>query len=120
VRGGVSGAAVHPVERSLCPARSSRAIPPVEPTNPARLNMSKIKAALDALKTVSIVCGMVPLVGENLKSAVELASTICEHIQVRSLSPKKCHTILISVSYHRAWKRAKRDTSESASKSRNS
>jgi hypothetical protein len=45
--------------------------------------MGNIKAAIDALKTVSIVCGMVPVVGENLKSAVELASTICEQVQVR-------------------------------------
>jgi hypothetical protein len=52
--------------------------------------MSKIKAAIDALKTVSIVCGMVPVVGENLKSAVELASTICEHIQVRPHPPDTC------------------------------
>jgi hypothetical protein len=45
--------------------------------------MGNIKAAIDALKTVSIVCGMVPVIGENIKSAVELASTICEQVQVR-------------------------------------
>jgi hypothetical protein len=45
--------------------------------------MSTIKAAIDALKTVSIVCGMVPVIGENIKLAVELASTICEQVQVR-------------------------------------
>jgi hypothetical protein len=45
--------------------------------------MGTIKAAVDALKTVSIVCGMVPVVGDNLKSAVELASTTCEQVQVR-------------------------------------
>jgi hypothetical protein len=56
--------------------------------------MSKIKAAIDALKTVSIVCGMVPVVGENLKSAVELASTICEHIRVRSHAHKKLELLL--------------------------
>jgi hypothetical protein len=45
--------------------------------------MVNLKAARDALKTVSIVCGMIPVVGDNLKSAVELASTICEQVQVR-------------------------------------
>jgi hypothetical protein len=49
-----------------------------------RAKMGTLKAAIDALKTVSIVCGMVPLIGENLQSAAELASTICEQIQVRS------------------------------------
>jgi hypothetical protein len=46
--------------------------------------MATLKAAIDTLKMVSIACGMVPLVGENLKSAAELASTICEQAQVRS------------------------------------
>jgi hypothetical protein len=97
VRGGVSGAAAHPVERSLHPApSSSRAIPAVDPSNLTRLNMSTIKAAIDALKTVSIICGMVPVVGENLKSAVELASTICEHIRVRSHAPKTFEPLLIT------------------------
>jgi hypothetical protein len=45
--------------------------------------MSVLQAAIDALDTVSIVLGMVPLIGENLKSAAELASKICEHVQVR-------------------------------------
>jgi hypothetical protein len=57
--------------------------PPVDSSHLTRANMGNIKAAIDALKTVSIVCGMVPVVGENLKSAVELASTICEQVQVR-------------------------------------
>jgi hypothetical protein len=48
--------------------------------------MVNLKAAIDALKTVSIVCGMIPVVGDNLKSAVELASTICEQVQVRRTS----------------------------------
>jgi hypothetical protein len=79
----VSGTAAPPVEGSLRPALYlPRTIPPVDPSYFTCVNMSKIKAAIDALKTVSIVCGMVPVVGENLKSAVELASTICEHIQV--------------------------------------
>jgi hypothetical protein len=45
--------------------------------------MGTLKVAIDTLKTLSIACGMVPLVGENLKSAAELASTICEQAQVR-------------------------------------
>jgi hypothetical protein len=49
-----------------------------------RVDMSTLSAAIDALKTVSIICGMLPVVGGNLKSAVELASTICEQVQVRS------------------------------------
>jgi hypothetical protein len=57
--------------------------PPVDHSDPSYANMGNIKAAIDALKTVSIVCAMVPVVGENLKSAVELASTICEQVQVR-------------------------------------
>jgi hypothetical protein len=86
---GVSGAAAPPVEGSLRPALFlPHTIPPVDPLNLNCVNMSKIMAAIDALKTVSIVCGMVPVVGENLKSAVELAATICEHIGVRSLAPE--------------------------------
>jgi hypothetical protein len=91
---GASGAAAPPVERSLRRARSSRAIPPVDPSSLTRQDMSTIKSAIDALRTVSIVCGMVPVVGENPKSAVELASTICEHIQVRSHAPKTCGQLL--------------------------
>jgi hypothetical protein len=45
--------------------------------------MGALKAAIDALETVSIVIGAVPLVGENVKAAVELASKICEQVQVR-------------------------------------
>jgi hypothetical protein len=56
--------------------------------------MGKLEAAIDALKTVSIVCGMVPLVGENLKSAVELASAICEKVQVR---PSKTSHLSLAV-----------------------
>jgi hypothetical protein len=44
--------------------------------------MGTLHAAIDALETVSIVLGMVPLVGDNLKSAAELASKICEQAQV--------------------------------------
>jgi hypothetical protein len=91
---GASGAAAPPVERSLRRARSSRAIPPLDPSSLTLQDMSTIKSAIDALRTVSIVCGMVPVVGENLKSAVELASTICEHIQVRSHAPKTCGQLL--------------------------
>jgi hypothetical protein len=97
VRGGASGAAAHPVERSLRPAHSViPRYPSVAASNLSRLNMTTIKAAIDALKTVSIICGMVPVVGENLKSAVELASTICEHIRVCSHAPKTFEPLLIT------------------------
>jgi hypothetical protein len=46
--------------------------------------MGTLGAALDALKVVSNLCGMVPLIGENLQSAVEIASAICEKVQVRT------------------------------------
>jgi hypothetical protein len=46
--------------------------------------MGNLKAAIDALGTVSVVFGMIPGIGENLKSAAELASKICEHVQVCS------------------------------------
>jgi hypothetical protein len=49
-----------------------------------RTSMGTLKAAIDTLDTVSIIFGMVPLVGENLQSAAELASKICEQVQVRS------------------------------------
>jgi hypothetical protein len=45
--------------------------------------MGTLKVAIGALDTVSIIFGMVPLIGENLKSAAELASKICEQVQVR-------------------------------------
>jgi hypothetical protein len=45
--------------------------------------MGTLHAAIDALETVSIVLGMAPLIGESLKSAAELASKICEQVQVR-------------------------------------
>jgi hypothetical protein len=46
-------------------------------------NMVKLKAVIDGLGLVSIALGMVPGVGENLKSAAELLSKICEQVQVR-------------------------------------
>jgi hypothetical protein len=45
--------------------------------------MGTLKVAIGTLDTVSIIFGMVPLIGENLKSATELASKICEQVQVR-------------------------------------
>jgi hypothetical protein len=45
--------------------------------------MANLKVAIGALDTVSIIFGMVPLIGENLKSAAELATKICEQVQVR-------------------------------------
>jgi hypothetical protein len=45
--------------------------------------MGTLKVAIGALDTVSIIFGMVPFIGENLKSVAELASKICEQIQVR-------------------------------------
>jgi hypothetical protein len=44
--------------------------------------MGKFKAVIDGLGLVSIALEMVPGVGENLKSAAELLSTICEQVQV--------------------------------------
>jgi hypothetical protein len=48
--------------------------------------MGKLKAVIDGLGMVSIALGMVPGVGENLKSAAELLSKICEQVQVRPSS----------------------------------
>jgi hypothetical protein len=45
--------------------------------------MGSLKVAIDVLGAASIVFGMVPVIGENLKSAAELASKICEQVQVR-------------------------------------
>jgi hypothetical protein len=45
--------------------------------------MGTLKVAIDVLGAASIVFGMVPVIGENLKSAAELASKICEQVQVR-------------------------------------
>jgi hypothetical protein len=45
--------------------------------------MGTLKIAIDVLGAASIVFGMVPVIGENLKSAAELASKICEQVQVR-------------------------------------
>jgi hypothetical protein len=45
--------------------------------------MVALRVAIHALDTVSIILGMIPLVGDTLESAVKLASEICEQIQVR-------------------------------------
>jgi hypothetical protein len=45
--------------------------------------MVKLKAVIDGLGLVSVALGMIPGVGENLKSAAELLSKICEQVQVR-------------------------------------
>jgi hypothetical protein len=45
--------------------------------------MGKLKAVIDGLGLVSVALGMVPGVGENLKSSAELLSKICEQVQVR-------------------------------------
>jgi hypothetical protein len=45
--------------------------------------MGTLKAVIDGLATLSIAFGTVPIVGENLKSAAELTSKICEKVQVR-------------------------------------
>jgi hypothetical protein len=50
---------------------------------PTRSSMGTLKVAIDVLGAASIVFGMVPVIGENLKSAAELASKICEQAQVR-------------------------------------
>jgi hypothetical protein len=55
----------------------------IEHLNTIRLSMSTLKATIDALEAVSIVFGMVPILGENLKSAAEMASKICGQVQVR-------------------------------------
>jgi hypothetical protein len=55
----------------------------IDYSHPSLSSMGSLKVAISALDTVSIIFGMVPLVGENLKSAAELASSICEHVQVR-------------------------------------
>jgi hypothetical protein len=95
------GRAAHLVEGSLRPALFlPRTIPPVDPSNLTRVNMSEIKVAIDALKTVSTLCGMVPLVGENLKSAVELASAICEKVQVRPSTFSHLSLAVLMVSDH--------------------
>jgi hypothetical protein len=52
-------------------------------SNPTRSSMGTLKVAIDVLGAASIVFGMVPVIGENLKSAAELASKICEQVQVR-------------------------------------
>jgi hypothetical protein len=68
--------------------------PPVDHSDFTRADMGNLKAAIDALQTVSTLCGMVPLVGENLKSAVEIASAICEKVQVRpSTSEHLSHAV---------------------------
>jgi hypothetical protein len=45
--------------------------------------MNTLKVTIEALEAVSIVLGMVPFIGDNLKSAAELASKICAKVQVR-------------------------------------
>jgi hypothetical protein len=45
--------------------------------------MGSLNVAIDVLGAASIVFGMVPVIGENLKSAAELGSKICEQAQVR-------------------------------------
>jgi hypothetical protein len=45
--------------------------------------MGKLKAVIDGLGLVSIALGMVPGIGENLKSSAELLSKICEQVEVR-------------------------------------
>jgi hypothetical protein len=56
---------------------------PVDLSYLIRVSMGKLKAVIDGLGLVSIALGMVPGVGENLKSAAELLSKICEQVQVR-------------------------------------
>jgi hypothetical protein len=51
--------------------------------------MGKLKAAIDGLAVVSVALGMIPGIGENLKSAAELLSKICEQVQV---SPNSLRT----------------------------
>jgi hypothetical protein len=48
--------------------------------------MAKLKAVIDGLGLVSIALGMVPGVGQNLKSSAELLSKICEQVEVRPSS----------------------------------
>jgi hypothetical protein len=45
--------------------------------------MAYLEGIIPALRTMSVVCGSIPVVGEDVKSAAELASKICEHVQVR-------------------------------------
>jgi hypothetical protein len=59
---------------------------PVDISYLTRVIMGKLKAVIDGLGLVSIALGMVPGVGENLKSAAELLSKICEQVQVRPSS----------------------------------
>jgi hypothetical protein len=58
---------------------------PVDLSYLTHANMVKLKAVIDGLGLVSIALGIVPGVGENLKSAAELLSKICEQVQVRQL-----------------------------------
>jgi hypothetical protein len=45
--------------------------------------MAALGQAREVLEVLAKTLGFVPVIGENLKSAAELASKICEEIQVR-------------------------------------
>jgi hypothetical protein len=45
--------------------------------------MAVLEQSREVLDLLSKTLGFVPVIGENLKSAAELASKICEEIQVR-------------------------------------
>jgi hypothetical protein len=44
--------------------------------------MGGLDQAIDALSVLGPALQMVPILGDNLKAAVELASTICERAKV--------------------------------------
>jgi hypothetical protein len=46
--------------------------------------MGVLEQSIEALKLLSPILDMVPVIGGNLKGAAELASGICEMIKVRS------------------------------------
>jgi hypothetical protein len=60
--------------------------------------MSAVAVSREVFEVLSKSLGFIPIVGENLKSAAELGSKICEEIQVsEGLSSPTDHRRMISL-----------------------
>jgi hypothetical protein len=82
--------------------------------------MPVLALSREVFEVLSKSLGFIPIVGENLKSAAELASKICEEIQVREHLPTPTDHGCMTLLRDRPSKRIAKATSYSVAESRNS